>query len=216
MVLQVSGPISLADIQAEFGGTTPTSIDEYYRGGAFVPDTAANAGIPTSGLIRLTDFYGGDATTAIEVDITVNPGRRAGVVGLNRIDIGYWDGNPSDFTTATWNDFGSVSSTNINGLTLSAIGFSNENGGGPPVNDTSQRNFWVEFVGNVTGTPPTRIDVETNGPVTTSYFFNSGLINWSYNATTNRTRWRHTFNVSPRWSTADANSGNVYDVKFVF
>jgi hypothetical protein len=49
MVLQTSGSISLDDIQTEFGGSNPISINEYYRGGANVPDTAANSGIPTSG-----------------------------------------------------------------------------------------------------------------------------------------------------------------------
>ena len=62
MVLQTSGAISLNDIQTEFGGSNPININEYYRGGANVPDTAANSGIPTSGTISLNDFYGGDAT----------------------------------------------------------------------------------------------------------------------------------------------------------
>ena len=30
MALQTSGAISLADIQTEFGGSTPISISEYY------------------------------------------------------------------------------------------------------------------------------------------------------------------------------------------
>jgi len=64
MVLQTSGAISLNDIQTEFGGSNPININEYYRGGANVPDTAANSGIPTSGTISLDDFYGGDATPA--------------------------------------------------------------------------------------------------------------------------------------------------------
>lgn len=62
MALQTSGPISLADIAAEFGGSAPHSLSEYYRGGGLVPDTPANSGIPTSGAISLSDFYGGDAT----------------------------------------------------------------------------------------------------------------------------------------------------------
>lgn len=62
MALQTSGSISLNDIQTEFGGSNPININEYYRGGAYVPDTAANSGIPTSGTISLNDFYGGDAT----------------------------------------------------------------------------------------------------------------------------------------------------------
>ena len=62
MVLQSSGAITLAQIQTEFGGSNPININEYYRGGANVPDTAANSGIPTSGTISLNNFYGGDAT----------------------------------------------------------------------------------------------------------------------------------------------------------
>lgn len=57
MALPSSGPISFEDIQAEFGGTNPISLSEYYRGGGRVPDTAANASIPMSGSISLSDFY---------------------------------------------------------------------------------------------------------------------------------------------------------------
>ena len=64
MVLQTSGAISLSDVEGEFQGSAPTSIDEYYRGGVYVPDTTANASIPQSGTIDLGDFYGGDDTPA--------------------------------------------------------------------------------------------------------------------------------------------------------
>lgn len=37
MALQTSGPISFADLQAEFGGSHPIGLNEYYRGGAYVP-----------------------------------------------------------------------------------------------------------------------------------------------------------------------------------
>ena len=60
MVLQSSGTITLAQIQTEFGGSNPINLSEYYRGGANVPDTAANSGIPTSGTISLSNFYGGN------------------------------------------------------------------------------------------------------------------------------------------------------------
>lgn len=52
MALQSSGAISLQDIAAEFGGTTPHSLSEYY---------GAAAGIPTSGAIDFADFYGASA-----------------------------------------------------------------------------------------------------------------------------------------------------------
>lgn len=50
-------PISLLDIQNEFGGTADTQIIEYYRGGAYVPNTAGNSTIPTSGQISFDDFF---------------------------------------------------------------------------------------------------------------------------------------------------------------
>ena len=64
MPLQSSGSISLNNVATEFGGSTPHAINEYYRAGTNVPDTTANASIPTSGTISLDDFYGGDSTPA--------------------------------------------------------------------------------------------------------------------------------------------------------
>lgn len=49
MALQTTGPISLSNIQAEFGGSNPISISEYYN---------SNYGVPLSGTIRFSDFYG--------------------------------------------------------------------------------------------------------------------------------------------------------------
>lgn len=51
MPLQTSGPISLLNIQNEFGGSNPISINEYYGVGYPVP-------VPASGAISLSDFYG--------------------------------------------------------------------------------------------------------------------------------------------------------------
>lgn len=62
MALQSSGTITLAQIQTEFGGANPISLSEYYKGGSYVPSTAANSSIPTSGVITVANFYGGDAT----------------------------------------------------------------------------------------------------------------------------------------------------------
>lgn len=59
MALQSSGAISLNDIAGEFGGSTPHSINEYYRGGAFVPSTVTQ--VPASGTIDFADFYGTQA-----------------------------------------------------------------------------------------------------------------------------------------------------------
>lgn len=61
MPLQSSGTITLAQIQAEFGGSNPISLNEYYRGGVYVANTLINAAIPTSGTISFSNFYGASA-----------------------------------------------------------------------------------------------------------------------------------------------------------
>jgi hypothetical protein len=58
MALPLSGPISLSDIQAEFGGTNPINLSEYYKGGAYVLNTDYAPNVPRSGTISITDFYG--------------------------------------------------------------------------------------------------------------------------------------------------------------
>ena len=56
MALQATGEISFSDLQAEFGGSNPISLSEYYRGGLYTSDN--NASVPTSGAIQMDDFYG--------------------------------------------------------------------------------------------------------------------------------------------------------------
>lgn len=58
MALPSSGQLSINDIVGEFGGSAPHALSEYYRGGSLVPDSAINSGVPTSGQIKITDFYG--------------------------------------------------------------------------------------------------------------------------------------------------------------
>jgi hypothetical protein len=58
MPLQSLGPISFNDIQNEFGGTNPISLDEYY---------GAADGIPASGEISIFSFYGKANTFAFTV-----------------------------------------------------------------------------------------------------------------------------------------------------
>lgn len=60
MPLPSSGPLSLNDIQTEFGGTNPISLSEYYAGGANVPagTTGTFGAVPSSGAISIQNFYG--------------------------------------------------------------------------------------------------------------------------------------------------------------
>ena len=57
MAVKPSGSLSFnTDIVGEFGGSTPHSLSEYYRGGANVPSGVT--AIPASGAIDFSDFYG--------------------------------------------------------------------------------------------------------------------------------------------------------------
>jgi hypothetical protein len=69
MVIRSSGQISMDDIVAEFGGTAPHSLTEYYRGGTRVPNITLNNNIPTSGIIKFTDFYGATDFQSLSVSV---------------------------------------------------------------------------------------------------------------------------------------------------
>ena len=60
MTLPTSGPLTLSDIQTEFGGSAPTSLNEYYAGGSYVaPGVTGTYGpVPSSGTISIKNFYG--------------------------------------------------------------------------------------------------------------------------------------------------------------
>jgi hypothetical protein len=65
MTIQSSGPISLVDIQTEFGGSNPIGINEYYSGGGIVASGVKNVSgvpVPSSGEISLSNFYGTAST----------------------------------------------------------------------------------------------------------------------------------------------------------
>jgi hypothetical protein len=60
MTIPSSGPLSLNDIQTEFGGANPIGINEYYAGGTYVPagTTGTYGAVPSSGQISIQNFYG--------------------------------------------------------------------------------------------------------------------------------------------------------------
>ena len=73
--MPIPGPgtaISINTIVAEFGGTAPHSLNEYYRGGGLVPNTPGNSAIPTSGQIAIGNFYGAANRTPVSLTISGN------------------------------------------------------------------------------------------------------------------------------------------------
>ena len=75
MALPSSGTITMPQIQAEFGGANPIGLNEYYRGGTYVPNWSGTSSIPTSGTISLNDFYGaGNIPTITNITNRTNGG----------------------------------------------------------------------------------------------------------------------------------------------
>ena len=80
MPIKTSGPISITDIVAEFGGTAPHDLSKYYRGGGLVPNKNVNSAIGTPGNpISLGQFYG--ASKIIELTYSMYGGGGAGGQG---------------------------------------------------------------------------------------------------------------------------------------
>ncbi len=58
MALQSSGQITIKDIADEFGGSEPHTLSEYYD---------AASGVPSSGMITVSDFYGKSAAISLTI-----------------------------------------------------------------------------------------------------------------------------------------------------
>lgn len=76
MPLPTSGSLSLSSVQTEFGGSAPTALSEYYRGGSNVP--SESSGIPTSGVIAFSDFRGASNVVSMTYEIIGAGGEGAG------------------------------------------------------------------------------------------------------------------------------------------
>ncbi len=61
MAVTPGGPLSMSAIVAEHGGSYPASLGLYYRGLIYVDDNTFNQGIPTTGPLSYSDFYGSAA-----------------------------------------------------------------------------------------------------------------------------------------------------------
>lgn len=60
MVIVSNGALSLTAIGTEFGDQAPYNLAQLYRAGPYVVNTNRTQGIPASGRIPITSFYGAD------------------------------------------------------------------------------------------------------------------------------------------------------------
>jgi hypothetical protein len=112
MTLPSSGTITLLEVKTEFGG--PGNLINYHRGGSYVANTTTNAGIPTSGIIRLEQFYGASNSAYNVYSYTLTSGYQA--------NGGYTASGFKSSTVGTIesfnNSFGSISGTTLKGNTI--------------------------------------------------------------------------------------------------
>lgn len=120
MAIVSSGAISIASIVNEFGGAAPHSLSEYYRNGPYVGSN--NTSVPTSGAIRLSNFYGATAGTTV----TVTEGN--GAAAIYHVANGFWllnkaviFGNGFSADAALAAAKGSRTPTTLNGVTIEGI-----------------------------------------------------------------------------------------------
>jgi len=116
MTLPASGPISINSLKVEYVSTS-NSLATYYRGGSIVNANMASPGVPTSGAISLSSFYG--ASTAFNITIsanTFNYNLRAAAVALG------WDQVRPLVCTVTINSGIYVGSTSTGAYAFSIDG----------------------------------------------------------------------------------------------
>ena len=70
MTIVSSGAISINSLVGEYGGSSPHSMSEYYKGGSLVGNHSGNPNVPTSGAISLSNFYGASNTAPFTADTT--------------------------------------------------------------------------------------------------------------------------------------------------
>lgn len=133
MTLPASLPISLAQIQTEFGAPAGTALGQFLRGGIYVPNTAQNLGVPTALPISISQFVGAGANpivfpntdvlgfTISPADATAgfilaNTGQRQQNVNGSVTDLGAW------LTAGSAADYACFATVNSGTLTSGTTG----------------------------------------------------------------------------------------------
>ena len=187
MALQSSGAISLDDIATEFGGSTPHALSEYY---------GVATGIPSSGTIALSDFYGASASAGSGGSggsgstATLTPSNDQSSTSHDR--KGYGEQGKCDFfypesVGGTHDDaFGSLTNTTglISNCTVTSIAIINSTGSYPGTTNSKILLVQVQSSGTVI-TQSAFSSIQFVGPtssssgnVTVSIATNAGSLNF--------------------------------------
>lgn len=84
MALPNNPPISLSQVRAEFNAPANAPLSAFRRGGAYVPNTPVNAGVPTGLPIKLTDLLGASASTTPGLSAGASPASVSGTAQVGQ------------------------------------------------------------------------------------------------------------------------------------
>lgn len=110
MTIPLTGPIDMVAIAGEFGGATPYAINNYYRGGAHVPNTSINVNIPTSGQVSFSQYRGGSRSIGVLINtgvtfsiqgITTDGGGNNAVLCFNNVTSRFTNNAGANWTLQT-------------------------------------------------------------------------------------------------------------------
>ena len=170
MALQASGnPISLGDIQTEFGGSNGASLSEYYRSNYNLPldtmlTTANNTNVPVNEAVNpelsLSDFYQGEKYIRVDYEMIPGGGGGAGSVGGTG-----GNGGSSGIDTGLNTFYGRDSGTGGTSFT-----FGGGAGGSPNLYSISQDGEDSYYgAGGEGGINHATLDTDGNAPSATAY-----------------------------------------------
>jgi hypothetical protein len=167
MTLPTSGPLSLSDIQTEFGGVNPIGLDEYYAGGAYVPagTTGTNGPVPSSGAISISNFYGTSNIPALSVTAD---------------DVSGFDSGPSFIGSVTSSDSPNTTPTGgVAPYTYAWTELGTSSGNTPSVSSsTAQNPSWTAFVEDVEPSISTWRVTVTDSATTTAFTDITVTLTW--------------------------------------
>jgi hypothetical protein len=164
MTLPTSGPLSLSNIQTEFGGSNPISLSEYYAGGAYVPagTSGTNGPVPSSGAISISNFYGTSNVAALSVTAD---------------DVSGFDSGPSfsGFVTTS----GNPNTTPAGGVAPYTYAWTRLSGSSPAISSsTAQNPTWSETVFDGTDSISTWRVTVTDSATTTAFTDITVTLTW--------------------------------------
>lgn len=172
MTLPATPPITLAQVRAEFVAPAATPLHAFVRGGAWVPDNATNAGVPSAAPIALHQLCGAANYTPIS-NVTANPNPSSAsrtLIGRDQPQIVDVSGSIAISATGGNGNY-SYLTTFVSGTAMNVL---NGNTANPSIDANCARNQTISAVYRFTvsdGTSSLHVDVT----VTRTYAWDSGV-----------------------------------------